>query len=84
MHDSAKSNEEARRSIHRLYLNDSLLTDVNWRFYHHPQRTQPGLSYDRPVYTLPRGEHELRFDAYVLIAPDSLYWTTKTTITFMR
>lgn len=74
----------AHRSIHRLYLNDSLLTDVNWRFYDHPLREQPGLSYDLPVYDLPRGEHELRFENYILNAADSLYWKPKATITFLR
>ncbi|MEM1359795.1 MAG: hypothetical protein AAGF89_16440, partial [Bacteroidota bacterium] len=56
----------AHRSLHRLYLNDSLLPNVNWRFYRHPERNQPGLVYDLPVYDLPRGEHLLRFDDQML------------------
>lgn len=74
----------AHRSLHRLYLNDSLLPKVNWRFYQHPLREQPGLVYDLPVYDLPRGEHLLRFDDQVLNSRDSLYWETKATIPFLR
>lgn len=74
----------AHHSLHRLYLNDSLLTDVNWRFYNHPVRKQPGLVYDLPVYDLPRGEHLLRFDSRILTQSDSLYWKTKTSIPFLR
>ena len=74
----------AHRAIHRLYLDDSLLVDASWQFYTHPEREQPGLRYDLPVYSLPRGEHLLRFDGYVLTPNDSIYWNTKTTISFLR
>lgn len=74
----------AHRSLHRLYLNDSLLTNVPWRFYQHPARKQPGLRYDLPVYDLPRGEHELRFEGCVLTMTDSLYWREEALISIVR
>jgi hypothetical protein len=74
----------AHRAIHRLYLNDSLLTDVPWKFYEHPVREQQGLLYDLPVYNLPRGRYTLRFENYELSFSDSLYWETTTEILFVR
>lgn len=74
----------AHRSLHQLYLNDSLLTDVPWQFYEHPLRDQPGLRYDLPVYDLPRGKHTLVFKNYILTQSDSLYWEENATITFLR
>lgn len=74
----------AHQAIHRLYLNDSLLTDVPWLFYDHPKREQQGLLYDLPVYDLPRGRHTLRFEDYQLSFSDSLYWETKVEIMFVR
>jgi hypothetical protein len=74
----------AHRAIHRLYLNDSLLTDVPWLFYKHPEREQQGLLYDLPVYNLPRGRHTLRFENHELSFSDSLYWDTKVEIMFVR
>jgi hypothetical protein len=74
----------AHQAIHRLYLNDSLLTDVPWLFYDHPDREQQGLLYDLPVYDLPRGRHTLRFEDYQLSFSDSLYWETKVEIMFVR
>lgn len=74
----------AHRSVHRLYLNDSLLQDIPWRFYTHPLRNQPGMRYDLPVYDLPRGEHRLRFETHRLTVQDSLYWNEEASIYFLR
>jgi hypothetical protein len=74
----------AHRAIHRLYLNDSLLTDVPWQFYNHPVREQQGLLYDLPVYDLPRGRYTLRFQEYNLSYSDSLYWDNRVEIMFVR
>ena len=70
-------------AIHRVYLNDSLLTDIPWKFYEHPVREQPGLLFDLPVYDLPRGEHTLRIEEYVLYRGDML-WRPWARISFMR
>ncbi len=74
----------AHRSLHQLYLNDSLIAEVPWKFYSHPKRNQPGLRYDLPVYDLPRGEHQLTLEGYILTQSDSLYWGTRTVISFLR
>lgn len=73
----------ALTAVHRLYLNDSLLTDLRWKYYEHPIRKQPGLLCDLPVYGLPRGEYLLRFEGQS-IEDDSLYWQEISTISFMR
>jgi len=70
-------------AVHRVYLNDSLLSDVRWQFYQHPVREQPGLLYDLPVYDLPRGEHRVRIEGEQ-IRRDSMYWQELSTISFMR
>lgn len=74
----------AQQAMHRVYLNDSLLTDVPWRFYEHPLREQQGLLYDLPVYDLPRGRYILRFERYRLNDADSLYWKTWAEVSFLR
>ncbi len=81
---SADSLLLAHQALHRLYLNDSLITDIDWQFYEHPLRRQKGLLYDLPVYALPRGKHLLRFDRYQLNARDSLYWQQQEKILFVR
>ena len=86
---------QALSSIHRVYLNDSLITDVKWRFYDHPVREQPGLLYDLPAYDLPRGEYLLRIedqtvgrtenrDEITQKYRDSTYWQEWITIPFVR
>lgn len=74
---------QALGAIHRVYLNDSLLTDVRWQFYQHPVREQPGLLYDLPVYDLARGEHWVRIEGQ-RFRSDSMYWQEMSTISFMR
>ncbi len=75
----------AHVGIHRLYLNDSLLQNVPWKFYHHPLRDQPGLLYELPVYDLPRGEHCLTFEVYQKISRRAGFdWEEWRTICFLR
>lgn len=73
----------ALSSIYRLYLDDSLLTDVSWRFHDHPVREQPGLIYYLPVYDLERGEHFLRVENQ-RVKDDSLYWREVSDMLFLR
>lgn len=86
---------EALSAIHRVYLNDSLIPDVKWKFYKHPVREQPGLLYDLPVYNLLRGEYQLRIEDQGITRQkrrdeetkeyqDSTYWREWITISFMR
>ncbi len=75
----------AHLAIHRLYLNDSLLPSVPWKFYQHPVREQPGLLYELPVYDLSRGEHCLTFEVYKKKGRrDEFSWEEWTTICFLR
>lgn len=73
----------ALSAIYRIKLNDSLITDLRWKFYDHPVREQPGLLYDLPVYDLPRGEYWTRFQLQ-RVRNDSLYWEDLGTISFLR
>jgi len=74
----------ALTTIYRVYLNDSLVNNVVWRFYDHPVRKQPGLLYSLPTYDLPRGEHLLRLDRQVVKISDSLAWKQEALISFLR
>lgn len=73
----------ALASIYRLYLKDSLIREVPWRFYMHPLREQPGLLYAIPVYDLPRGEYVLRLEQQ-RIRRDSLCWGDVGVVSFLR
>jgi hypothetical protein len=66
---------EAMEGAFRLYLNDSLRTDISPRFHEHLQRQQAGLLYMVPVHDLPVGEHLVRVDRRIVRA-DSLAWRT--------
>lgn len=46
----------------RLFINDSLIQNVNYRFYDHLQRKNQGLGTILDVGSLSRGEHSLRID----------------------
>lgn len=48
--------------IHQIYIDDSLHTDLNYRFYRHPELEKPGLFTMLDVAYLPRGEHVLRIE----------------------
>lgn len=44
---------------HQVFINDSLFTDLKYRFYRHPTRQNVGLITFLDVNYLPRGEHNL-------------------------
>jgi len=46
----------------RIYVNDSLHSDINYRFFDHPQRKNKGLSSIFDVSYLDRGEHKLKIN----------------------
>lgn len=72
-------------SIHKLYLNDSLLESSNWRFYRHQKRKQNGLIYHLPLHDLPIGEHQIKVDRqWKSTEGDSLYWSEGSVINFYR
>lgn len=73
----------ALSSLLRVSINDSLVTDVPWRFYEHPVREQPGLLYDIPVYALPHGEYWVKIESQQ-VGGDSLYWENLALISFLK
>jgi hypothetical protein len=83
--DSAQvdSTLSALSAIHQVFLNDSLITDVPWRFYEHPIRKQPGLRYDIPVYDLARGEYWIRVESQTM-KNGTLQWQQIAYISFLR
>ncbi|MEM6878483.1 MAG: hypothetical protein AAF544_07990 [Bacteroidota bacterium] len=65
----------ALSGLHKLYLNDSLIENNLWRFYHHPSRNQNGLIYHLPAHKLPIGEHQIRVERqWIVEQTDSLFW----------
>ena len=46
----------------RVYVNDSLLSDLTYRFFEHPQRKNTGLATVVDVNFLTRGEHQLKIE----------------------
>lgn len=69
--------------LHRLYVDDSLRTDVAPRFHFHPGREENGLLYMVPAHELDRGEHRLRIEQRHLRG-DSLYWRSYGDIYFYK
>lgn len=74
----------AVKEVHQIRLNDSVLVDVPWKFYRHPEREQPGLLYGLPIYDLDRGEHCLHFQYLDEVKQDSFGWEDWTTLCFLR
>ena len=74
---------DALTSIYRIQLNDSIVDRPLWRFYEHPDRGQPGLLYDIPVYDLPRGEYWVTTQRQA-VRRDSFFWVDIGVISFMR
>ena len=46
----------------QVYVNDSLLSDLTYRFFDHPQRKNKGLTTIFDVSFLTRGEHKLKIN----------------------
>jgi hypothetical protein len=68
---------------HKLYLNDSLLTDIEPLFTMHEQRRQPGTVYMLPTHDLPLGRQELRISKRYM-ENDSLKWSDGYTVYFYK
>jgi len=50
------------KQLWRVTINDSTYTDVNFRFYNHPQRDQQGLLAVIPIHHLDQSEHFIKID----------------------
>ncbi|MEO0789307.1 MAG: hypothetical protein AAFY36_11620 [Bacteroidota bacterium] len=75
----------ALSSLHRVYLNDSLIDGSQWRFYRHELRKQNGLIYHLDAFNLPRGEHQLRIDRqWPSRGPENHTWSEGRVINFYR
>ena len=53
---------ECHSQRYKIYVNDSLLEAVNYRFYDHPERKNNGLATILDVSYLGRGEHQLKIE----------------------
>jgi hypothetical protein len=70
-------------SLYRLYVDDSLRTDIQPRFHYHTQREQEGLLYMVPAHGMEKGEHNLQI-AIQYRSADSLRWVRGAHIYFYR
>ncbi len=64
---------DCMKQLWRVSIDDSLYTDVNFRFYEHPLREQNGLFAMIPIHHLDRTEHFVKIDRYRL-SQDSMQW----------
>jgi len=74
-------------SLHQIFINDSLKSDVSYRFYNHPQRKQEGLVTILDVGKLPRGEHQISIKSktrYERNKNDSLVFKQQEVIPFWK
>ncbi len=69
--------------IHRIFVDDSLHTDLAFRFYTHPIRKDNGLLAILDVLYLPRGEHFLKTETQ-RTKGDSLVWSESARIPFWK
>ncbi|MEM9836254.1 MAG: hypothetical protein AAF828_07115 [Bacteroidota bacterium] len=73
----------ALTTIHHIYIDDSLRTDIKPRFHFHEGRNQPGLLYMVPTHGMPRGEHTVRVEKEAIRA-DTLLWPDRNNIYFYK
>ena len=64
---------DCMKQLWRVSIDDSLYTDVNFRFYEHPLREQNGLFAMIPIHHLDRSEHFVKIDRH-RVQQDSLQW----------
>ncbi len=69
--------------MHRVFVDDSLYSDIRYRFYEHPQRKRPGLLTILNVQDLEKGEHLLKVETYSLVK-DSLSYRESAWIPFWK
>ena len=54
---------ECHQQRFKIYVNDSLIQDINYRFFDHVKRKNKGLTAILDVSNLHRGEHKLKINA---------------------
>ncbi len=64
---------DCMKQLWRVSIDDSLYTEVNFRFYQHPLRDQNGLLTMIPIHHLDRSEHFVKIDRY-RVQQDSVRW----------
>jgi hypothetical protein len=70
-----------------IYVNDSLLENLKYRFLEHPKRKNIGLMTVLDVGYLPRGEHEIKVDVKILQSSngkDTLFFRESVVIPFWK
>jgi len=55
---------QCMNQLHQVYINDSLYSDLKYRFYTHPERDKMGLLTILDIDYLSRGEHMLKVKTY--------------------
>jgi len=74
-------------SLYQVFINDSLRTDVTYRFYTHLQRKETGLLTILDVAYLPRGAHHIEVKSKIRYAwnqEDALVFNKKDLIPFWK
>ena len=61
------------RQLWRVSIDDSLYTDVKFRFYNHPKREQPGMMSIIPIHHLDNTEHFIKIDRH-RVNSDTMRW----------
>jgi len=70
-----------------IYVNDSLLKNLKYRFHEHPTRKNIGLLTVLDVGYLPRGEHSIKVDVKILESrngKDTLFFNESLRIPFWK
>lgn len=71
----------------KIYVNDTLLNNLKYRFHEHPTRKNIGLMTVLDVGYLPRGEHALKVDVKILKnsnGKDTLFFSESVVIPFWK
>lgn len=73
----------AMQSMQKIYVDDSLRTDIQPRFHYHEKRSQPGLLYMVPTHDFENGEHYVQVK-YQDINADTLRWIGQVKVYFYK
>lgn len=71
----------------KIYVNDTLLNNLKYRFHEHPTRKNIGLLTVLDVGYLPRGEHAIKVDVKILESSnvkDTLFFSESVVIPFWK
>lgn len=71
------------QNLYQITVDDSLFTDLNYRFFRYPKYHERGLKTIIDVDYLPRGEHLLKVD-FQNIYKDSLIWEALEKVPFWK